>query len=260
MPANTSTMPATGATQSGAGFMRLRKPRNASSGTSPLAVQTVRYPATKAAVGSQPSPRAPTTMRWAKTIGATAGSIMAVIIASHIAMKTGTATLLGMRWPTSARPLTIEPIPSACRAVIAQATAAKATKAATTAVVARDSTLLLADARGSNWCTSASGEGDRLGAGDDLFYNLCSPDNAYAFRELVFGDAPRLGTRAAEPNLALVGDQLSDEIAELRQASRLDTLAAAFASKSNGLDRAQDYGLLSRRGRDVGGNEWKRCP
>ena len=130
-------MPATGATQPGAGSIKLRKPRKATSGTSPIAVQTARYPATKMAVGSQPSPRAPITMWWARTIGATVGSIMAAIMASHIPMKTGAAMSLGMRWPTSARPLTIEPMSNACRAVIAQATAANATKTATTTVVAR---------------------------------------------------------------------------------------------------------------------------
>src|SRR5207245_7424496 len=74
------------------------------------------------------------------------------------------------------------------------------------------------------------------------------------------GDAPRLGTSAAEPHLALVGDELGHEIVELRQPGRLDALAAAFAPEANRFDRAEDDRLLSRRGRDVGGDEWQRCP
>ena len=63
----------------------------------------------------------------------------------------------------------------------------------------------------------ASGEGHRLGAGDDLFHDLGGPDDAHAFCQLVFGDASRFGTGATEPDLALVGDELSHQIAELGQ-------------------------------------------
>src|SRR5207237_2437487 len=51
----------------------------------------------------------------------------------------------------------------------------------------------------------------------------------------------------------------SDLIVELREPVRLDALAAAFAPEANRFDRAEDHRLLSRRGRDVGGNEGQRC-
>src|ERR1700693_4182737 len=105
-----------------------------------------------------------------------------------------------------------------------------------------------------------SGEGDRLGAADDLFPYLGGPDDAHAFSELVFGDAPRFGTGAAKPHLALVGNELSHEVLELWQPGRCDALAAAFAPQAHRLDRAEDDGVLSCRGGDVGGNEGQRCP
>src|SRR5712692_8543954 len=106
----------------------------------------------------------------------------------------------------------------------------------------------------------ASGEGDRLGTGDDLFHYLGGPDDAHAVYQLLWGDAPRFGTGPAKPHLALVGDELSHEIVELRKPVRLDALAAALAAQANRFDRAEDNCLLSRRGRDVGGNEGQRCP
>lgn len=84
----------------------------------------------------------------------------------------------------------------------------------------------------------SSGEGDRLGAGNDLFHHLSCSDDAHAFCQLVFGDAAGFGAGAAEPHLALVGDELSHESAELRQPSRLDALIAAFASQTYRFDRA----------------------
>src|SRR5216110_240645 len=106
----------------------------------------------------------------------------------------------------------------------------------------------------------ASGEGDRLGTGDDLFHNLGRPDDAHAVCQLLWGDAPRLGTGAAEPHLDLIGYELSHEVVQLRQPRRLDALAAAFAAQANRFDRAEDDGLLSGGGGDVGGNERQRCP
>ena len=64
-----------------------------------------------------------------------------------------------------------------------------------------------------HWCRSRSGEGDRFGAGDNLFHHLGGADDAHAVRKLVLGDAPRFGTGAAEPNLALVGGELGHESA-----------------------------------------------
>src|SRR6266702_4965680 len=64
--------------------------------------------------------------------------------------------------------------------------------------------------------SSASGEGDRLGTGDDLFHYLGGPDDAHAVCQLLWGDAPRLGTCAARPHLALIGYELRHEIVELR--------------------------------------------
>ena len=88
------------------------------------------------------------------------------------------------------------------------------------------------------WCRFASGEGDGLGTGDDLFHDFGSPHDGHTVRQLVFGDAPRFGTGPAEPHLALVGDELSHEITELRQPRRLDALVAAFASQANRFDSA----------------------
>src|SRR5256712_9718566 len=109
-------------------------------------------------------------------------------------------------------------------------------------------------------CRFASGEDDRLGTGDDLFHYLGGPDDAHAVCQLLWGDSPRLGTGATKPHLALVGDELSHEIVELWQPGRLDALAAAFAPEATRFDRAEDDRVLSRRGRDVGGNEGQRCP
>src|SRR5438309_8365917 len=106
----------------------------------------------------------------------------------------------------------------------------------------------------------ASGEGDRLGTGDDLFHYLGGPDDAHTVCQLVLGDASRFGTGPAKPDLALIGDELSHKIVEFRQAGRLDALASAFAPQANRFDRAEDDCLLSRRGRDVGGDEGQRCP
>src|SRR5258708_2350306 len=74
-----------------------------------------------------------------------------------------------------------------------------------------------------------SGKGDSLGPGDNLFHHLGCPDDADAFCQLVFGDTPRLGTGAAEPHFALVGNELGHEIAELRQTRRLDALGTTLA-------------------------------
>src|SRR5229473_1695043 len=108
-------------------------------------------------------------------------------------------------------------------------------------------------------CRFASGESDRLGTGDDLFHYLGGPDDAHAVYQLLWGDTPRLGTGATKPHLALVADELSHEIVELRKPVRLDALAAALAPQANRFDRAEDNCILSRRGRDVGGNEGQRC-
>src|SRR5207302_10021020 len=64
----------------------------------------------------------------------------------------------------------------------------------------------------------------------------------------------------AKPQRALVADELSKEIVELGQPVCLDAVAAAFAPQANRFDGAEDDCLLSRRGRDVGGNEGQRCP
>src|SRR2546421_465312 len=64
----------------------------------------------------------------------------------------------------------------------------------------------------------------------------------------------------AEPDFALVGDELSHQIAELGQPGRLDALASACASQAHRFDRAEDDGLLSCRGRDIGGDEGQCCP
>src|SRR5207249_5463642 len=117
-----------------------------------------------------------------------------------------------------------------------------------------------ASARSLAEVSFASGEGDRLGTGDDLFHYLGGPDDAHAVCELLWGDAPRLGTGATKPHLALVADELRHEIVELGQPVGLDALAAAFAPEANRFDRAEDDRVLSRRGRDVGGNERQRCP
>src|SRR4029077_8062917 len=99
-----------------------------------------------------------------------------------------------------------------------------------------------------------------LGTGDDLFHDLGGADDAHAVCQQLWSDAPRFGTGATEPHLALVGDELSHDIVELGQSGRLDALAAAFAPQTPRFDRAEDDGFLSRRCRDVGGNEGERCP
>src|SRR5207249_2734908 len=106
----------------------------------------------------------------------------------------------------------------------------------------------------------ASGEGDRLGTGDDLFDYLGGPDDAHAVDQLIWGYAPRFGTGATQPHLALVGNELTHEILELRQPGCLDALAAALAPQANRFDRAENDRLLSRRGGDVGGDKRQRCP
>src|SRR2546426_10703801 len=60
------------------------KPTWARYGTMPLADQTARYPATNTIVGYAPPPRFWTTDRWASTIGATVGSIIATIMPVHM--------------------------------------------------------------------------------------------------------------------------------------------------------------------------------
>src|SRR5207247_6679193 len=49
------------------------------------------------------------------------------------------------------------------------------------------------------------------------------------------------------------------DIEDLRYPVRIDPLAAALTPHANRFDRAEDNCLLSRRGRDVGGNEGQRC-
>src|SRR5205809_1868075 len=122
------------------------------------------------------------------------------------------------------------------------------------------SALMAASSRSLAEVSFASGEGDRLGTGDDLFHYLGGPHDAHAVCQLLWGDAPRLGTGAAKPHLALVGDELSHEIVELGQPIGLDALAASLAPQANRFDRAQDDCFLSRSGRDIGGDEGQRCP
>src|SRR5258708_34327493 len=58
----------------------------------------------------------------------------------------------------------------------------------------------------------------------------------------------------------MVGNEFSHEIAELGQPRRVDAVVAALAPQPNCFDRAKDNRILSRRGRDVRGNERQRCP
>ena len=59
----------------------------------------------------------------------------------------------------------------------------------------------------------ASGEGDRLRAGDDLLHHLGGTDDGHTFCQLVWVDAPRLRAGTAEPYLALIREELTHEIA-----------------------------------------------
>src|SRR5258708_39938706 len=58
----------------------------------------------------------------------------------------------------------------------------------------------------------------------------------------------------------MVGNEFSHEIAELGQPRRVDAVVAALAPQPNCFDGEKDTRILSRRGRDVRGNERQRCP
>src|SRR2546430_1474035 len=59
----------------------------------------------------------------------------------------------------------------------------------------------------------ASGKGDRLRAGDNLFHHLGGTDDGHTFCQLVWVDAPRFRAGTAEPYLALIREELTHQIA-----------------------------------------------
>src|SRR5438046_1505300 len=115
-------------------------------------------------------------------------------------------------------------------------------------------------ARSASRCGIASGEGDRLRAGHDLFHHLGGTDDGHTFCQLVWVDAPRFRAGTAEPYLAVISEELTHQIAQLRQPVGFDAVTATFASQADGFDRAKDNRLLSRGGRDIRGDEGQRRP